>query len=192
MSFKFNETSIDGLVVIEPHFYSDDRGYFIKDFEKVAFQKNNLPIDFFESNESQSKKGTIRGLHFQKKYPQGKLVRVIKGAVFDVAVDLRIGSKTFGKWEAVYLSSKNRKMLYIPENFAHGFLTLEDDTIFSYKCTNMYSPENESGILWNDKTLNIKWPIEQILCELILTDKDSKLPLFEDVVKMLCTNEVVI
>lgn len=178
MSFKFTNTKIKGLLLIEPHFFLDERGYFIKDFEKETFFKQGLPIEFYESNESKSKKGTLRGLHFQKRYSQGKLIRVIKGAVYDVAVDLRKDSKTFGKWQGFYLSEKDQKMLYIPENFAHGFLTLEEDTIFSYKCTNKYSPTDEDGIIWNDDILSIDWPLQLVDYKSIISEKDSKLQSF--------------
>lgn len=182
MGFNFSETSIKGLVLIEPHFFMDDRGYFIKDFEEEEFRRANLPIVFSETNESKSKKGTLRGLHFQENNPQGKIVRVIKGAVYDIVVDLRKESESFGKWEGFYLTESNRKMLYIPENFAHGFLTLEDDTIFNYKCTSKYIPTDDSGILWNDETLQIKWPLNLIGENLIISDKDRKLQKFNEFV----------
>lgn len=140
MSITFNKTDIEGLTVIIPHIFEDERGYFIKDFEREAYAKHNLPTEFFEFNESKSRKGTIRGLHFQQKHSQGKLIRIIKGEVYDVAVDLRFGSPTFGQWRGFYLSEKNHHMLYIPKGFAHGFLALEDETIFSYKCTDVYAP----------------------------------------------------
>ena len=180
MSFRFINTTIEGLMNIEPHYFSDERGYFIKDFEKETFANNGLPTNFYEINESKSKKGTLRGLHFQNKHSQGKLIRIIKGAVYDVAVDLRKGSKTFGKWEGFYLSEDKHNMLYIPEYFAHGFLTLEDDTIFSYKCTNKYSPEHDSGIIWNDGDLAIDWPLEHFGGKVILSDKDAKLKSFNE------------
>ena len=179
MSFKFKSTTIEGLITIEPHYFFDERGYFIKDFEKDIFASNGLPVEFYESNESKSKKGTLRGLHFQNNYSQGKLIRVIKGPVYDVAVDLRANSKTFGKWEAFYLSEYEQNMLYIPENFAHGFLTLENDTIFSYKCTNKYSPADDSGILWSDKDLAVSWPLELVNNEIIVSEKDKMLQSFK-------------
>lgn len=178
MAFKFEQTSIEGLIVIEPHYIVDERGYFLKEFEKDEFEKHNLPINFYEVNESMSRKGTLRGLHFQSKYSQGKLIRVSQGAVYDVAVDLRNGSRTFGKWLGFHINAVNKRMLYIPEGFAHGFLALEDNTIFSYKCTNKYSPEHDSGIIWNDKTLNVEWPIKDIDVDLIITEKDKQLQTF--------------
>lgn len=185
MSFKFHKTSIEGLIRIDPHYFSDERGYFIKDFEKEIFSLNGLPTEFYEVNESKSKKGTLRGLHFQNNFSQGKLIRVIKGAVYDVAVDLRKDSKTFGKWEGFYLSEKDHNMLYIPKNFAHGFLTLEDDTIFSYKCTDKYSPVDDSGIIWNDEELAIKWPLELVSEKLIISEKDSNLQSFKEYKSMI-------
>lgn len=177
MALSIEKTLIEGLVIIHPHVFEDDRGYFIKDFESKFFEENNLPTHFWEFNESKSKKGTIRGLHFQQKYSQGKLIRVIKGAVYDVAVDLRFGSPTFSKWMGFELSEHNHNVLYIPEGFAHGFLALEDDSIFSYRCTNKYSPEYDSGILFNDSDINVAWPIEKVggWRNVITSDKDSKL-----------------
>ena len=130
MALSIERTPIEGLILIHPHVFEDERGYFIKDFERNFFSENGLPVDFLETNESKSKKGTIRGLHFQQRFSQGKLIRVIKGAVYDVAVDLRFGSSTFGKWMGFELSEYNHNVLYIPEGFAHGFLALEDDSIF--------------------------------------------------------------
>ena len=181
MSFKFNKTTIEGLTLIEPHVFEDARGYFIKDFETSVFKENGLPEFIVECNESKSKKGTIRGLHFQQKYSQGKLIRVIKGAVYDVAVDLRFGSKTFGKWEGFILSETNHLSLYIPEGFAHGYMALEDESIFSYKCTNKYAPEFDSGIRFDDPDINVKWPYDLIgMDNIIMSDKDLKLQSFKD------------
>lgn len=162
MALSIERTPIEGLVVIHPHIFEDERGYFIKDFEKSFYEENGLPTNFLEINESKSKKGTIRGLHFQQKYSQGKLIRVIKGTVYDVAVDLRFGSPTFGKWMGFELSEYNHDVLYIPEGFAHGFLALEDDSIFSYKCTNKYAPEYDSGIHYNDPEIGVAWPVENV------------------------------
>lgn len=181
MAITIERTPIEGLTLIHPHVFEDERGYFIKDFEAHLYEENNLPVKFFEFNESKSKKGTIRGLHFQQKYSQGKLIRVIKGAVFDVAVDLRFGSPTFGKWMGFELSEYNHDVLYIPEGFAHGFLALEDDTIFSYKCTNKYAPEFDSGIRYNDPDINVEWPVDLVggLENVITSEKDSKLQSLE-------------
>lgn len=185
MAITIERTPIEGLTLIHPHVFEDERGYFIKDFEAHLYEENNLPVKFFEFNESKSKKGTIRGLHFQQKYSQGKLIRVIKGAVFDVAADLRFGSPTFGKWMGFELSEYNHDVLYIPEGFAHGFLALEDDTIFSYKCTNKYAPEFDSGIRYNDPDINVEWPVELVSGweNVITSDKDARLQSFEEFVK---------
>lgn len=181
MPFSFEKTTIDNLVIINPHVFSDKRGHFIKDFEKIEFMKQSLPINFSEINESKSKKGTLRGLHFQEKNPQGKLLRVVQGSIYDIAVDLRPGSKTYGEWEGFYLNDSNNKMIYIPENFAHGFLTLEDETIITYKCTNDYSPEFDSGIIWSDNDLNIEWPLNLIENnEIIISEKDQNLQTFRE------------
>lgn len=182
MALSIERTPIAGLTLIHPHVFEDERGYFIKDFERNFYVENGLPVDFWETNESKSKKGTIRGLHFQQKFSQGKLIRVIKGAVYDVAVDLRFGSPTFGKWMGFELSEYNHDVLYIPEGFAHGFLALEDDSIFSYKCTNKYAPEFDSGVRFDDPEIGIKWPVERVggWNNVITSDKDSKLQFFSE------------
>lgn len=182
MALAIEKTPINGLTLIHPHVFEDERGYFIKDFERTFYQENDLPTDFLETNESKSKKGTIRGLHFQQKFSQGKLIRVIKGAVYDVAVDLRFGSETFGKWMGFELSEYNHNVLYIPEGFAHGFLALEDDCIFSYKCTNKYAPEFDSGVRFNDPEIGVEWPVEKVggWNNVITSAKDSQLQSFGD------------
>ena len=182
MALSLEKTPIEGLTIIHPHVFEDERGYFIKDFEASFFKANGLPIEFLETNESKSKKGTIRGLHFQQHYSQGKLIRVIKGDVFDVAVDLRFGSPTFGKWMGFELSEYNHDILYIPDGFAHGFLALEDDSIFSYKCTNKYAPEFDSGIRFNDADINVEWPVDKIVGwdKVITSEKDAKLQSLKD------------
>ena len=184
MALSIEKTPIEGLVVIHPHVFEDARGYFIKDFESSFYKENNLPTDFFETNESKSKKGTIRGLHFQQKLSQGKLIRVIKGAVYDVAVDLRFDSPTFGQWKGFELSEYNHDVLFIPKGFAHGFLALEDDSIFSYKCTNRYAPEFDSGIRFNDPEIAVEWPVERVggWDKVITSEKDSKLQSFREFV----------
>ena len=183
MALKFNKTSIEGLVLIEPHVFEDERGYFIKDFEKTVFSQNGLPDFVVESNESKSRRGTIRGLHFQQRFSQGKLIRVIRGAVFDVAVDLRFDSPTFGKWEGFELTEKNHLELFIPKGFAHGYLALEDDSIFSYKCTDRYAPEFDSGIRFDDPDLAVQWPIERVGTDNLITSaKDAKLQSFAEFV----------
>ena len=172
-NFIFKETSIKGLYVIEPKIFSDDRGYFMENYNSVDFLNAGLDMIFVQDNESKSKKGVLRGLHFQTKNTQGKLVRVTKGEVYDVAVDLRKESPTFGKWEGIILTEENKKQFYIPEGFAHGFLVLSEEAIFNYKCTNYYAPMYDSGVLWNDPKIGIKWPLENIT-ELIISDKDKK------------------
>ncbi|WP_411910977.1 dTDP-4-dehydrorhamnose 3,5-epimerase [Clostridium estertheticum] len=166
------ETKIDGVYIIEPKVFGDNRGYFMETYNKNDFFEAGLKMEFVQDNESKSKKGVLRGLHFQTKHTQGKLVRVTKGQVFDVAVDLRIGSATFGKWEGVILTDENKKQFYVPEGFAHGFLVLSDEAVFNYKCTDYYAPEYDSGVLWNDKDIAIKWPLDGIE-EILLSDKDK-------------------
>ncbi len=155
---KVTKCQIDGLYVIEPTVHGDSRGYFMETYNQKDFEEAGLHMKFVQDNQSMSTKGVLRGLHFQKEHPQGKLVRVIKGKVFDVAVDLRKGSKTYGEWYGVELSEENKKQFYISEGFAHGFLVLSDIAQFSYKCTDFYNPEDEGGIAWNDPQIGIKWP----------------------------------
>ena len=171
--FKFIKTEIEGLLVIEPHVFLDERGYFMETYNFLDFKEAGINVNFVQDNQSKSKKGVLRGLHFQTRNPQGKLVRVIKGEVFDIAVDLRRESKTFGKWYGLILSSEKKNMFYIPENFAHGFLVLSNEAELTYKCTNFYDPESESGIIWNDPDINICWPTEGI-DSIILSEKDKK------------------
>lgn len=184
MAITIERTFIEGLALIHPHVFEDERGYFVKDFESSLYEANNLPISFYEFNESKSKKGTIRGLHFQQKFSQGKLIRVIKGSVFDVAVDLRFDSSTFGQWMGFELSEYNHDVLYVPKGFAHGFLALEDDTIFSYKCTNKYAPEYDSGICYNDIDIDVKWPVDRVggWGNIVTSKKDAKLQSFKEFV----------
>lgn len=153
-----NVGGIEGLCIIEPTVHGDARGYFVETYNKKDMEAEGLNMDFVQDNQSCSVKGVLRGLHFQKEFPQGKLVRVIKGTVFDVAVDLRNGSDTYGKWFGVELSEENKKQFYIPEGFAHGFLVLSDIAEFCYKCTDFYHPGDEGGLAWNDPTIGIKWP----------------------------------
>lgn len=178
-NFKFNKTKIEGVYIIEPKVYGDHRGYFMETYSKKEFEENGLTVNFIQDNESFSKKGVLRGLHFQKEHSQGKLVRVIKGKIFDVAVDLRKKSKTYLQWVGVILSEENKTQFYIPEGFAHGFLVLSDTAIFNYKCTDFYHPEFDSGIIWNDKTINIDWPTEGIE-DLIFSQKDQELKSVEE------------
>ena len=172
-NFNFIKTNIKDLYIIEPKVFGDDRGYFMESYNKNDFFEAGLTMNFVQDNESKSKKGVLRGLHFQTKNTQGKLVRVTKGEVFDVAVDLRKNSPTFGMWEGIVLSDQNKKQFYVPEGFAHGFLVLSDEAVFNYKCTNFYSPEYDCGLLWNDKEVNIDWPLEGIE-EILLSDKDKR------------------
>ena len=171
------KTSIEGLLIIKPDVFKDERGYFFESYNKERFANEGLMMNFVQDNESKSSKGVLRGLHFQKPpFAQGKLVRVVKGSVMDVAVDLRKDSPTYGKWESVVLTEENKLQFWIPEGFAHGFVTLEDNTIFNYKCTNVYNKESEGSILWNDPDINIEWYIESP----ILSEKDKISPYFKD------------
>jgi len=170
--FNFTKTSIEGVFIIEPTVFTDNRGYFMESYNRKEFAENGLDVDFVQDNHSKSTKGVLRGLHFQYNRPQGKLVRVIKGKVFDVAVDLRKNSITYGKYEGVILSENNKKQFYIPPGFAHGFLVLSDEAEFTYKCTDFYNGSDEGGIIWNDQDININWPLSDN--ELILSDKDQK------------------
>lgn len=180
--FVFNNTSIPGLMFIEPFLASDDRGYFSKPFEKSVFAAHGIELSPWEELRSCSKKGVLRGLHFQRRHSQDKLVQVLSGTVYDVAVDLREGSETFGKWEGFTLTAENRAMLYIPRGFAHGFLALEDNTLFSYLCGDRYDPESDGGIRWDDPQLAVHWPIGQVE-NIILSDKDAALPTLKEFVR---------
>ncbi|WP_409200109.1 dTDP-4-dehydrorhamnose 3,5-epimerase [Methanobrevibacter sp. DSM 116169] len=170
--FNFIDTEIDGVFIVEPAVFGDNRGYFMETFNENDFKNEGYDLTFVQDNQSKSSKGVLRGLHFQVNYPQGKLVRVIKGEVFDVGVDLREGSKTYGKWVGAILSDENKKQLFIPKGFAHGFLVLSDEAEFVYKCTEFYHPEDEGGIIWNDPDINIEWPLNEIE-EVSLSDKDK-------------------
>ena len=168
---------IEGLKVITPAVFGDERGYFMETYSKEEFKEIGLNYDFVQDNQSKSKKGVLRGLHFQKENSQAKLVRVVKGEVFDVAVDLRPGSKTYGKWEGVILSEENKKMFMIPRGFAHGFLVLSDEAEFTYKCDDIYNHEAEGGLAWNDPEVAIEWPLENMkVDELLTSEKDAKWP----------------
>ena len=169
---QIEDSEISGIKILTPQIHKDNRGYFFESFNSENFKKLGLPTKFLQDNQSYSKKGTLRGLHFQLKYQQGKLVRVILGEVFDVAVDIRQGSPTFGKYMGVHLSDENYKIMYIPEGFAHGYVVLSETVIFQYKCTEIYHPEDEYGLLWDDKDLNIQWPVENP----ILSNRDKSLP----------------
>ncbi len=174
-NFNFIKTEIDGMFIVEPTVFGDDRGYFLETYHYEEFKKAGIDTVFVQDNQSKSKRGVLRGLHFQTKRPQGKLVRVIKGEVFDVGVDLRKNSPTFGKWVGAVLSDENKRQLYIPAGFAHGFLVLSDEAEFVYKCTDFYAPQNEGGIIYNDPDININWPISGDM-EVLLSQKDRALP----------------
>ncbi len=183
-NFKKIETSIEGVYIIEPKVFGDDRGYFMETYSDVEFEEIGLNYKFVQDNQSKSRKGVLRGLHFQKENTQAKLVRVIKGEVFDVAVDLRPGSATYGKWEGVILSEENKKMFMIPRGFAHGFLVLSDEAEFTYKCDDVYNPNAEGGLAWNDEEIGIKWPMEKInKDELLTSPKDSNWPTLAELKK---------
>jgi len=170
--FEFINTDIDGLFVIVPKLFEDQRGYFMETYNYVDFSSHGMDMTFVQDNQSKSKKGVLRGLHFQKNHPQGKLVRVISGEVFDVAVDIRKNSQTYLQWYGVILSKENRKQFFIPEGFAHGFLVLSDEAEFVYKCTDFYHSGDECGIIWNDQKIGIEWPIKDS-DKIILSEKDK-------------------
>ncbi len=176
-NFTFIETEIKDLYEIEVKRYGDNRGYFMETYKKEEFFLAGLYYDFVQDNQSKSKKGVLRGLHFQKTYPQAKLVRCIEGEVFDVAVDLRKDSHTYGKWHGVVLSAEKGNQFMIPRGFAHGFMVLSDNATFCYKCDELYHPEDEGGIMWNDPDIGIHWPK---IGEMILSEKDKKHPLLKD------------
>jgi dTDP-4-dehydrorhamnose 3,5-epimerase len=177
---EITKTVIDGVLIIEPRAFADDRGFFMETYNKERYLQSGVDGEFVQDNVSVSKKGTLRGLHYQAPpFAQGKLVQVLRGSVLDVAVDIRFGSPTFGSYVSVELSAENKKQFWIPAGFAHGFVALEDDTIFSYKCTNVYSPENDRGVLWSDAQIGIEWPFPET--ELLISDKDKKQPLLQDI-----------
>ena len=176
---EYRETKIKGVYVIEPRVFTDDRGYFMEAFKQAEFDEHIGHVDFIQDNESMSSRGVIRGLHYQKgDYSQAKLVRVIKGRVLDIAVDIRKSSPTFGQHVAIELSDTNKLQFFIPRGFAHGFLVLSDEAIFTYKVDNVYAPQAEAGIRWNDPQLGIEWPIDPK--EVQTSEKDLKQPLFAD------------
>ena len=169
------DTPIEGLKVISPTVFGDKRGYFMETYNFNDFKEAGIDCTFVQDNQSASKKGVLRGLHFQINFPQDKLVRVVRGEVYDVAVDMRKGSATYGKWYGVRLSEDNKKMFFIPKNFAHGFLVLSDYAEFTYKCTDFYHPNDEGGVIYNDPAIGVEWPIEEGM-ELIMSEKDTKWP----------------
>ena len=177
MPFSMSPLRIQGLFVLAPEIHGDARGYFLEAWNERDLRELGLDLHFVQDNQSGSHRGVLRGLHFQKAHPQGKLIQVISGEVFDVAVDLRRGSSTFGAWEGTVLSAKDRKLLYVPPGFAHGYLVLSNEAVFSYKCTDYYHPEDEDGIRWNDPAIGIEWPDLGMSPE--LSGKDRALPPFD-------------
>ncbi len=181
--FTFIETGIKDLYVIEPTVFGDSRGYFMEtyndEFRPYVKHLDGSPADFVQDNQSKSKRGVLRGLHFQKKNPQGKLVRCLEGEVFDAAVDLRANSSTFGKWYGVVLSGENKKQFYVPEGFAHGFAVLSETAVFAYKCTRLYDPSDEGGLRWNDPDVGVDWQIPDET-EILLSDKDKLNPFLSE------------
>ena len=174
--FVFNKTAIEGVYVIEPTVFGDERGYFMETYSEADFKEAGLDYKFVQDNQSSSRRGVLRGLHFQKAHPQAKLVRVLSGEVFDVAVDLREGSPTYGKWVGELLSAENHKQLMIPRGFAHGFLVVSEKAEFAYKCDEFYHPEDEGGVMYN--SCGIEWP--EVEGELVLSEKDLKHPKLDD------------
>jgi dTDP-4-dehydrorhamnose 3,5-epimerase len=164
---------IEGLKVITPQVFGDPRGYFVETYNKRDFEEAGITCEFVQDNQSASKRGVLRGLHFQIEHPQDKLVRCINGEVFDVAVDLREGSKTYGKWFGVVLTAENKKQFFIPKGFAHGFLVLSDYAEFAYKCSDFYHPNDEGGIMWNDPDVGVEWPLQEGV-ELLFSERDTK------------------
>lgn len=183
-NFTFTQTSIEGVTIVDVKSYGDDRGYFMETYKQPDFVAGGIDVDFVQDNQSSSTKGVLRGLHFQINHPQSKLVRVVSGEVFDVAVDLRPGSATYGKWEGVILSAENKRQFFIPRGFAHGFLVLSDTAEFCYKCDDIYHPNDEGGLMWNDPEIGIVWPAmqgDEVFDEtkIILSDKDKVHPAFK-------------
>lgn len=187
-NFTFTKTSIEGVIIVDVRSHGDDRGYFMETYKQPDFIKGGIDVDFVQDNQSLSTRGVLRGLHFQIDHPQSKLVRVVSGKVFDVAVDLRKGSSTYGKWEGVILSAENKRQFFIPQGFAHGFLVLSDAAEFCYKCDDIYHPNDEGGLMWNDPAIGIEWPAlegdrEFDAAKIILSDKDRLHPAFETLLK---------
>lgn len=169
---KISETEIPGVLIFEPKVFEDDRGFFLETWRKDKYAEAGVKEDFVQDNVSFSMRGTLRGLHFQNPHGQGKLVQVLTGQVFDVAVDIRVGSPSFGKWVGIELSGEDRRQIYIPPGFAHGFCVMSEKALFSYKCTDYYAAECDSGIIWNDPDIGIEWPI----ADPVLSQKDAKNP----------------
>lgn len=175
--FNIIKTDIEGVLILEPKVFGDNRGYFMETYNKNDFEVMGLHYDFVQDNQSCSSKGVLRGLHYQKTHPQAKCVRVLEGEVFDVAVDLRKGSPTYGKYVGVILSGENKRMFMIPRGFAHGFVVLSERATFTYKCDDFYHPEDEGGIMWDDPDIGVKWPLTE---GIVLSEKDKKHPSFKE------------
>ena len=169
------KTPIDGVVIVTPAVYGDERGYFTETYNERDYAEAGIDVRFVQDNQSRSRRGVLRGLHFQKNYPQSKLVRVLEGEAFDVAVDLRPESPTYGQWVGVLLTAENHKQFFVPRGFAHGFLVLSETATFAYKCDEFYHPEDEGGLAWNDPTVGVAWPITPDM-ELLLSEKDRRQP----------------
>ena len=183
-NFTFTRTSIEGVIIVDVKSFGDDRGFFMETYKKPDFVAGGIDVDFVQDNHSSSAKGVLRGLHFQIEHPQSKLVRVIQGEVYDVAVDLRPGSPTFGCYEGVLLSAENHRQFFIPRGFAHGFLVLSDQAQFCYKCDDVYHPNDEGGLIWNDPDIGIAWPdldgLPVTQERLIMSEKDLAQPGFRE------------
>lgn len=177
-NFTFIPTSIEGVTIVDVKSYGDERGYFMETYKRPDFVAGGIDCDFVQDNQSRSTRGVLRGLHFQIEHPQSKLVRVVEGEVFDVAVDLRPGSPTFGKWEGVVLSAENRRQFFVPRGFAHGFYVMSETATFCYKCDDVYHPNDEGGLMWDDPSIAVAWPIPDGE-EPTLSEKDGRHPSFE-------------
>ena len=187
-NFIFTQTDIEGVLVIDNKVYGDERGYFMETYKRDDFLAGGITCEFVQDNQSSSTCGVLRGLHFQINHPQAKLVRVIQGEVYDVAVDLRPGSPTYGKWEGVILSAENHRQFFIPRGFAHGFYVLSDQAVFAYKCDDTYHPNDEGGIMWNDPTIAIEWPLLEDV-PVTLSDRDKDHPSFNQLQQERSENE---
>ena len=172
-NFTFTKTAIDGVTVVDAKAYGDDRGYFMETYKREDFVAGGIGCDFVQDNQSASAQGVLRGLHFQIEHPQSKLVRVVEGEVFDVAVDLRPGSPTFGRWEGVVLSAENRRQFFVPRGFAHGFYVMSERAVFCYKCDDVYHPGDEGGLMWDDPAIGVAWPLVEGV-EVNLSEKDTR------------------
>ena len=187
MPITIKRTEIPDLMIIEPHLFTDDRGLYKKYYEKDVYNTSGIVCDFTESSDIYSRKGALRGLHYQINYSQAKLLHVISGSIFDVALDLRVESKTFGKYHTELLRAGDNKMIYVPEGFAHGFISLSEESVFSYQCSGKYDPESCGGIIWNDPDLMIPWPLEENgIKNIICTEKDRTWPTFREYCEKFC------